>query len=511
MDDVMDDRSNRRIAKIEDSLDVGRAGAVQVAAGGVQFASMMEVMDFAKLMALSEHAVPGHLRGNPGACLAIVVQALEWRMSPFAVANKSYIARDGQPMAYESQLVHAVIEARAPLRERLRARYEGEGDNLKCFVYGTFRGESEPRVWPPEGKSNEYTLARLRPPMGDKGRKGSPLWDKKPELQMFYNVSRDWARVHCPDVLLGIYSPEEFDETPINQADMQDVTPKLMERLSGRMEGPGFSPTVVDEGLNGRPADEDAKPRRRRKPKDTPPAAEVVREPDPPTSDPEPPVEQEGASEQVAADPAPEVDPLGDFIDIEAFDGERWLASVKHSLGTATDEAGMLAIREDQFRPHQTAARSLDDGTWDAAVSAYGKRLRELGLSAPATTKPAKPATAAPQNAASEAGLFQPPKAAAPAHAAQRGSKAQEGTKDHPGFHADGMMRCPAWAQQYPAWVKWWSGRITVADWQVKMEEQWLDEADLRRELQMSPRETKAARALVDDEIAKRKDAARKK
>ena len=51
-------------------------------------------MTFAKLMALSHVAIPKHLRGNPGACLAVTIQAIEWRLSPYAVANKSYSVND---------------------------------------------------------------------------------------------------------------------------------------------------------------------------------------------------------------------------------------------------------------------------------------------------------------------------------------------------------------------------------------------------------------------------------
>ena len=207
------------VAEIEKRVDRAIAGAVVVSTeiGGVKFASMVEVMEFAKLMAVSGAAVPAHLRANPGACLGIVVQALEWRMSPFAVANKSYIANDR--IAYESQLIHAIVEARAPLRGRLRYKIVGEGDERRCEVFGTFRGETEPHVYISE------PLGKLRAARGknDRGQvKGSPLWEAQPEVQLFYSASRTWARMFCPDVILGIYAVDELPEDePV------DVTPKL--------------------------------------------------------------------------------------------------------------------------------------------------------------------------------------------------------------------------------------------------------------------------------------------
>ena len=182
-----------------DAIDRSGASAVAVSniAGGVSFASALEVRDFAKLMAVSMQAVPPAFRNNPGLCLAVTFQAVEWRMSPFQVANKAYVVNDR--LAFESQLIHAVIEARAPLKGRLRCEYLGEGPDLQCRVYATFKGEDLP---------HEYTS----PKFSAITVKNSPLWKTDPQQQMFYFASRSWARKWAPDVLLGIYSKEEAEE-----------------------------------------------------------------------------------------------------------------------------------------------------------------------------------------------------------------------------------------------------------------------------------------------------------
>lgn len=229
-------------------------GAIEVGTGfgGLNIQSMGEVIDMAKLMATSGKAVPEHLRGNPGMCWAICLSAIEWKMSPIAIANKTYVTNDR--LNYESQLVHAVIEARAPLKERLKARYEGEGDDRVCIVYGTFRGETEPR------EHRSPRLGDVRPPHGDKKdaagkpiRKGSPLWDKKPDVQLFYDTSRDFCRIYCPDVLLGIYTPDEVEQYGIGEG-ATDVTAgaALHERLkSAARSEEGFQDGAVERGLNG--------------------------------------------------------------------------------------------------------------------------------------------------------------------------------------------------------------------------------------------------------------------
>ncbi len=181
--------------------------------GGVDIRRLGEVMEAAKLMSLAGSMVPFFLRKNPGGCFGIIWKAYAWGMDPFAVASMAYEVenkRSGErTVAYMSQLIHAIIEARAPIKQRLAVRYEGEGDDRVCIVSGTFRNENEPR----EHKSPR--LGDRKPKVrqsrdGEDWAPGSPLWQTKPDVQLFYDTSRDWARIYCPDVLLGIYTREEM-------------------------------------------------------------------------------------------------------------------------------------------------------------------------------------------------------------------------------------------------------------------------------------------------------------
>lgn len=230
------------LERIESKIDRAVAGAVVVSdnIGGVLFKDMAEVMEFAKLLAIAGTAMPKHLRGNVGACLAVTIQALEWRMSPIAVANKSYEVNDR--IAYESQLIHAVVEARAPLKQRLRKRYTGEGQTLKCFVVGHFKGEIDPI---------EYES----PAVSEIKVQNSPLWKSDPRQQLWYYSVRAWARANCPDVLLGIYAEDELEPRQVGADHAHDVTPKpnVGDRLKGG-KGRGFSEEGVNKALAHQPA-----------------------------------------------------------------------------------------------------------------------------------------------------------------------------------------------------------------------------------------------------------------
>lgn len=168
--------------------------------------NMAEVVTFAQLMAQSGEAVRKHCRGRPGVCLGIVMQALRWEMEPFSVANKSYVVNDS--LAYEAQLIAAVVNTRAALKSRPKPRYVGEGAKRKCIIEGTLQGENAPSTY----ESPEIGAITI---------KNSPLWKGDPDQQLHYFSIRAWARRHCPEVILGVMSVDEAYE-----ARAEDVTPQ---------------------------------------------------------------------------------------------------------------------------------------------------------------------------------------------------------------------------------------------------------------------------------------------
>ncbi len=163
--------------------------------------SMGEAMQLATIMSRGTF-VPGHCRGNEGNCLAIIMQSSRWGMDPFAVANKAYFVKDGAPPAFEAQLVNAVVNSSGALAGRLRIVFEGEGEKLRCTVSGFLRAD------PSDEKVRTQSIARI-------STRNSPLWKSDPEQQLAYYTTRAWARLHCPEVLLGVYTPDEVEAEPV--------------------------------------------------------------------------------------------------------------------------------------------------------------------------------------------------------------------------------------------------------------------------------------------------------
>ncbi|RYL27182.1 RecT family recombinase [Acinetobacter piscicola] len=177
---------------------------------------MVRIESMAARMATSKITTPKHLQGNEGDCMAIIMQAMQWGMNPYAVAQKTHLVNG--TLGYEAQLVNAVITARAPVKERLHFEWYGDwskvngkddkSPNLGIRVSATLRGENEPRVI-------DISMAQVGPV------RNSPLWAADPRQQIAYLATKRWARLYCPDVILGVYTPdevierEELDVTPV--------------------------------------------------------------------------------------------------------------------------------------------------------------------------------------------------------------------------------------------------------------------------------------------------------
>lgn len=199
-----------------------------------------EVVKFAEVMCRADIALPKHLRGNAGACMAVSLQALDWQMNPFAVASKSYSVNG--TIAYEAQLIIAVINTRSGIEGRLEYSFEGEGAERVCIASGKLDGK---------------VLEVRSPKFKDITPKNSPLWKSDPDQQHCYYTGRSWGRRHTPEVILGVYDRDEVEEFrgPDNA---RDVTPKtsLSARLAqsqtgtqeaaGEQEGFTASPTADD-------------------------------------------------------------------------------------------------------------------------------------------------------------------------------------------------------------------------------------------------------------------------
>ncbi|ELU8378260.1 RecT family recombinase [Cronobacter sakazakii] len=199
------------IANINAPVDTAIAGT---AATIFSPEGLNQLMKFAEVMAQSRVTVPAHLAGKPADCMAVAMQAAQWGMSPFAVAQKTHVVNG--TLGYEAQLVNAVVQNSGAIKGRFHYEYRGEGASLECRVGAVIRGEQE-ITW------NEWLC------ISSITTKNSPLWKTNPKQQFGYLQVKNWARAHTPGAILGVYTPDELEERPRVE---RDITPAAVDAKS---------------------------------------------------------------------------------------------------------------------------------------------------------------------------------------------------------------------------------------------------------------------------------------
>jgi hypothetical protein len=95
---------------------------------------MDRMFKIAEMMASGRATVPKHLQNNPADCLAIVMQATQWNLNPFAVAQKTHLVNG--VLGYEAQLIISLINNSGLLVDRLRFQWDGPWER----IVGKFKG-----------------------------------------------------------------------------------------------------------------------------------------------------------------------------------------------------------------------------------------------------------------------------------------------------------------------------------------------------------------------------------
>ncbi|MEG0102174.1 MAG: RecT family recombinase [Hafnia sp.] len=177
-----------------------------------------QLTSFAELMAQSAVTVPKHLAGKPADCMAIVMQAMQWGMNPYAVAQKTHLVNG--VLGYEAQLVNAVISSSSAIIGRFHYEYGGDWEKIAGKKDGRDESGLFIRVGAVLRGEDEITWGE-QIYLADITTRNSPLWKTAPKQQIAYLAVKYWARLYCPEVILGVYSPDEVEprtEKEINPA-----------------------------------------------------------------------------------------------------------------------------------------------------------------------------------------------------------------------------------------------------------------------------------------------------
>lgn len=322
--------------------------------------AMQRVHTLAQVMATSKVTIPKHLQGSQGDCFAVILQSMQWGMNPFAVAQKTHLVNG--TLGYEAQLINAVIITRAPVKGRLEFDWYGDWSKVNgkedkssdrgVKVWATLKGEDEPRML-------DLSMAQVGPV------RNSPMWQADPRQQIAYLAIKRWSRLYCPDVILGVYSPDEFD-----QPGEKDVTPSdkpvehkgsaaLKDRLKGKKtttvehaKQPDFDVAGCIASINGAQSIDELKGIAKTIPADLgEPAKSDINN------------AYVARKAELSAPPQPQTIP------------PESIAAIEKELLQAADNEALDTIAETRFSPF---TGQMTEADIDRLNAAYDKRLNEL-------------------------------------------------------------------------------------------------------------------------------------
>ena len=215
---------------------------------------MMSVDRMADIMASGKATVPDHLRGNKADCYAVCLQALQWGMNPFPVAQKTHLVHG--TLGYEAQLVNAVVVNSGVIKGRFDYEFFGDWER----VLGKITHKTKNK----DGKTTEFRqpdwslddekgcgvcvsatlntgeIRTINLFLSQARTRNSTLWADDPKQQLAYLAVKRWARLYTPDVIMGVYSvdelQEEIDITPIGGDDATSSGQSMTERLAAQAE-----------------------------------------------------------------------------------------------------------------------------------------------------------------------------------------------------------------------------------------------------------------------------------
>lgn len=154
--------------------------------------------------------VPQNYHNNPGNCFLAINFAVKLGMEPLTVMQNLYVVK-GKP-SWSGQFCMALIRAN-PGFANVRVVYTGTKgtDNRGCYV--TALRTSDGSVV----DGTEVTIAMAKA----EGWIDNKKWKTMPEQMLAYRAAAFFARVHCPEALLGIQTVEEVEDVDATRATTQ--------------------------------------------------------------------------------------------------------------------------------------------------------------------------------------------------------------------------------------------------------------------------------------------------
>ena len=186
--------------------------------------------------ALAESTVvPATFQKNPSNCLIAIEQANRLNMSPFMVMQNLYIIQ-GKP-SWSSKFLIAMINGSKKFDSELQydEKKDASGKPYSCLAWTMKNGR---RV---EGMEVTMDMAKDEGWLAKNGSK----WKTLPALMLRYRAASFFANLNCPELTLGIYTQEEYEDNDFRTTPVETKA-SVKNEIQQSANSEDFEPNVID-------------------------------------------------------------------------------------------------------------------------------------------------------------------------------------------------------------------------------------------------------------------------
>lgn len=158
-------------------------------------------------MISKSNLVPQSYQGKPEDCFLALQFAVRLGMEPLTVMQNLYVVK-GKP-SWSGQFCMALIRAN-PAFSNVRLVYTGTKGTDNRGAYVTAIRVSDGSIV----DGTEVTIAMAKA----EGWISNQKWKSMPEQMLGYRAAAFFARLHCPEALLGIQTAEEVEDVDATRA-----------------------------------------------------------------------------------------------------------------------------------------------------------------------------------------------------------------------------------------------------------------------------------------------------
>ena len=156
--------------------------------------------------------IPQTYQGKPQDCFVALEMAERMNVSPMVIMQNMYVVK-GKP-SWSGQACTMFIKNCGEFKDVKHVYFGDKGtENRGCYLTATKISTGE-QV---DGPEVSIQMAKAE------GWTSNPKWRNMPELMLAYRASAFFARVHCPEAMMGVQTSEEIiDITPVEVPSIDD-------------------------------------------------------------------------------------------------------------------------------------------------------------------------------------------------------------------------------------------------------------------------------------------------